>query len=314
MDDLITWIQSGNIERVREYLNVHPWVQGVIVNRVANRVPLLNYAIQRNDVDMVRFLISIGVPLDVSSPGRVTPLSLATINGMVEIVRVLLAAGASPEYTGDSSVTPFARAIIHQHLRVAEVYLEYGANVNFRTDDGNPALMNVICDNDDLSFIKFLVDNGANVHLGTKFGFLPIHSAAYRGLIDTTKYLLEKGACIDAVDGICGESPMHIATANGKSDYIRFLLRETKASVNVVNTHGQTPLDLVTMCGLDRIDDDAIECLLIKGARLRVKSYHSGANRVQRLLAILCLTVRHGLNQTYGIPMDVAKKVTCYLF
>ena len=58
---------------------------------------------------------------------------------------------------------------------------------------GWPALTSA-CDQDNLPFVKFLVNNGADVNQATTNGWTAAHAAAKKGNVKTVQFLLEKGA------------------------------------------------------------------------------------------------------------------------
>jgi ankyrin repeat protein len=68
-----------------------------------------------------------------------------------------------------------------------------------------------------------------------------LHDAVIQNHIDLAKYLLEKGADVNAVktDGV---TALHIAARNGNIEMIMLLL-QWEATINAVDAKGWTPLD-----------------------------------------------------------------------
>jgi len=73
-----------------------------------------------------------------------------------------------------------------------------------------------------------------------KYGWRPLHFAANNGHVDVVRFLLEKGANVNAQDHR-GRTPLHLAALDGHVDVVRFLL-EKGANVNAQDHRGRTPL------------------------------------------------------------------------
>lgn len=71
-------------------------------------------------------------------------------------------------------------------------------------------------------------------------GSTPLHRAVNYDRIDIAKYLISKGADINAADKY-GDTPLAWAVSNSRSNVLAFLL-DNKAQINTTNTSGQTPL------------------------------------------------------------------------
>ncbi len=89
-------------------------------------------------------------------------------------------------------------------------------------------------------FVKFMVDNGANINDINNAHQSSLHVAVLRGNLKMVQLLVEAGADINAVD-IRKETPMHLAATDGKADIVQHLV-EKGADVNRFNVKGNTPL------------------------------------------------------------------------
>ena len=73
--------------------------------------------------------------------------------------------------------------------------------------------------------------------------------AVQAGNPETVKYLLEKGADVNAT-GPTGMTPLHLAAQQGEEELILLLLK-SKADINAVTTDGQSPMELAIKNGHD---------------------------------------------------------------
>ncbi|MEJ6982311.1 ankyrin repeat domain-containing protein [Pedobacter sp. P351] len=98
---------------------------------------------------------------------------------------------------------------------------------------------------------RYLLLKGAEVNACSKNGFnvYPIQSAVAANNIEIAKILLEAGADVN-VRQISGVTPLHSAAQHGNIDLI-ILLLEAGANVNAVTEDGKTAADLASLAGFN---------------------------------------------------------------
>ena len=97
-------------------------------------------AIDADQLDALRYLISQHVPMECGNEGTLcdTPLYTAVADGKLEAARLLLDAGADPNR---SSYTPYLHMAIHAgNLAMIKLLLKAGADPNVKDRDGQTAL------------------------------------------------------------------------------------------------------------------------------------------------------------------------------
>ncbi len=91
--------------------------------------------------------------------------------------------------------------------------------------------------------VKYLVSKGADINaFDTVYHFTPLHAAVWANKPDIVKYLVSKGASINPRT-TSDETPLHLAVNSGKVDLAKYLI-DSGADVNVKNADGDTLLDV----------------------------------------------------------------------
>lgn len=112
-------------------------------------------------------------------------------------------------------------------------------SVNSKDSNGYTALHRA-SDNGNLKIVKFLIGKGANIEAKTVYGDTSLVRAAYKGHLPVVKYLVSKGADINA-ESNSGVTPLITAVGYGRLNIVKFLV-ESGADINRVSKNGNTPL------------------------------------------------------------------------
>ncbi len=75
----------------------------------------------------------------------------------------------------------------------------------------------------DLEAVKYLVEDGANVHSANNKGMTPLHAAALGGHLEVVKYLVEDGANVNATNSDGGR-PLYGAASMGHLEVVKYLV------------------------------------------------------------------------------------------
>ncbi|MEW6354695.1 MAG: ankyrin repeat domain-containing protein [Planctomycetota bacterium] len=141
-------------------------------------------------------------------------------------------------------------------------------------------------------------------------GMTPLHWAAIFGNVEVAKLLIERGANIEARDGM-GRTPLLLAVINGQNLMVDLLLKNG-ADPNAQNASKYTPLMLAVLQGQQK----TAELLLAKGAELHITNHTGGtalhvAVEAQRK-DMVELLLKHGAevnakDHSGRTPLDLAK-------
>lgn len=216
---------------------------------------------------LIKKLVKYNADLEAEERNHITPLMIAVGKRKdLKIVRALLEAGADPNHATDEKITPAAFAIGHRQLGIFECLLDYGANPDeaqtvieafiagedkrmgyfaatlalFR--DGTTPLC-VCAEKGDIEEINHLLDNGADIDRGNKFGVTPLIKAIESGDPDVVRLLLQRGADPDK-SLPNGFTPLMFAARFGRTDVVSALL-DHGADAFRVNNAGDTAFSII---------------------------------------------------------------------
>ena len=168
----------------------------------------------------------------------------------------LLKQGADVNATNDDGETTVLWAIEYGNLDVASLLLENGADVNAtindHTNNGNTALIEVICVygnmNDVESKVELLLRQPEiDVNRMNNEGVTALMCASSQGHTEIVRMLLEKGAKVNATDDD-GNTALMDASRDGRADVVSLLL-ENGANLNATNDDGETALMIASANG-----------------------------------------------------------------
>ncbi|KOX68707.1 26S proteasome non-ATPase regulatory subunit 10 [Melipona quadrifasciata] len=143
---------------------------------------LLHWAALGGHDDLVRFLLSLDVPVDPIDDTDMTPLILAASAGQKD---------ANVNVTDNRGATPLHRAASKGNIAIVNLLIEYGRNLNIdsKDADGNSAL-HLACEENRVDEAKLLVENGASTTLMNKQKKTPLDLAS-PGLTQQLKEIKE---------------------------------------------------------------------------------------------------------------------------
>ncbi|HUO40346.1 MAG TPA: ankyrin repeat domain-containing protein [Mycobacterium sp.] len=251
--EFATWMQirNGMIVKWKSYCDPSPII-AAFREKLDEQLLL---AIDSDDVAMAQRLLGMGANANARDVKTgLTGLMLAACHANVPLVTALLAAGADP-LTVDSKTGASAlhKAAQGGSVEVARLLVEAGAFVDAVTPTmGHTPVM------DGLwykwpGYVKYLVDQGANLHLGTHYGFSMMEHLQFELNVNTMgkDKLLEIDSIFKqrekADQNAIDNQKVMAATNNGDTATVKRLIAQN-ADVNTVYPHvntfsdGHTPL------------------------------------------------------------------------
>jgi ankyrin repeat protein len=189
-------------------------------------------------------------------------LCFAAAEGEVQKVSAILARAA----TGADVTDKLGRSALHLaagggHCQLIELLLSAGANVNAADHRGNTSLVDALAAGHERAVTLLAKHGGTRGKADLSYRLCTAANDATSGVQELLS-LTQFGGNVNTATSE-GRTALHIACAQGLLSNTRFLL-EAKADVNVLDTHGATPLqDAVFAC-----HDLCAEALLAHGGTL----------------------------------------------
>ena len=190
----------------------------------------------------------------------------------LEIIQLLIEYGADVNARDMNGETPLFKSVQrgyhnperYKNLPLATKLCEYGANVMICTNEGTSPLH--MCGSSKLITL-LLVLNHADVSAFDNQRQTPIYDSVRNGNMESFLIHVENGADLSNVD-IEGETLLHLAVSTS-IDITKFLL-DNGANINAVNTRGFTPLIVATVSK----ELPAAMLLWERGADLEIKDQY----------------------------------------
>jgi len=161
----------------------------------------------------------------------------------IPAAEALFAKGMDVNTTDPGANTLLMIAIQGESGDMVKLLLRHKARVNPRNQYGETALM-LAAAAGALEQVRSLVDQGAKINLS---GWNPLIYAAWRGQTEVVRYLLTKGADIDAVSPN-GISALMMAARGGHFETVKLLLWEV-ANPNIKSETGATAMAWALQAG-----------------------------------------------------------------
>jgi len=175
-DDLYDAVIIENLPKIKSLLKKAPCMAKSILYCGKS---IIHLAAERGNIDIVRYLLNIGISPNLRDTGLVTPLHLASLYGEKRIVKLLFNSGAKV-LSDEDGRTPLTyltgtisdrilsnlssyysgKNVKKEYLEIAKILISQEADVNSRDLDGKTNLYYAIISNQ-VEMVKLLLQNKA---------------------------------------------------------------------------------------------------------------------------------------------------------
>ncbi|KAK4163263.1 hypothetical protein QBC43DRAFT_213093 [Cladorrhinum sp. PSN259] len=209
-------------------------------------------AASNGHVEMLKFLLNLGVDMDKSLEGNCTPIAVSTIDDTityiplihaynnVRVVEALLKAGADVNWKSSRGVTALHVAMQESCWDCAREILKYSPEVDICVERVTELSCAVMAGRSDM--VRMLLDAGADplryAAKDLEWGLL--HRCVWRPWPAVMRTLLVYNMPLDEVDSD-GDMPLHCISEDTTVEVVRLLVNR-KADIEAVDSSKQTPL------------------------------------------------------------------------
>lgn len=171
--------------------------------------------------------------LQAVGPDGESPMGAAAHSGQEETVKYLLEQGVELDL--------FAACMLGWREEVRSFLRGDPSLVHARAAHAHGySVLHFAAVTDQVAVAEILFAYGADTSVGPK-GYTPLHCAANNGKLQMTRWLMAKGANVNASMEPYGVTPLHMAAMQGQTEIVAELLAHG-ADVNARSRAGETPL------------------------------------------------------------------------
>lgn len=200
--------QEAVVEKIIAQLKKEKRMHEIDAITADGDTPLMTISRSQNDAsNIVRLLILAGAAFDTRNKKGETALFLAASSNCLEKVRMLLHFGADPNIANNDGCGPLGKAARNGNNPMILCLRQEGADL----DKFKDAMLREAAKGGHQSIMECLLHRGANINgRSTSFGNTPLHKATQYRQLETVKFLLDRGAYVNAKNDK-GDTPLDVA-------------------------------------------------------------------------------------------------------
>lgn len=228
-DDIIfTCIRNNEWNKLDKFLSNESDIDTNVKDN--NNIFLINYVVLFNKPKTLSIILAKGARLDILDNDRRNILFMAIKLNYLEILEILLHynklnIGISLlEIPDRSGYYPLHYAVEFNNLTAVKLLLNNGANINSKDKRGyTPLFLSILIKNIQIS--EYLISKGADLNCRSNIGETPIHVACNIDLFEIFMLLIKNNANVNVQDYELEFTPLMYSIHNSKLNYINQLLK-----------------------------------------------------------------------------------------
>jgi ankyrin repeat protein len=192
-DDGVSFLLAAYEGKIDEIERLFEWSN---ISEDANHdigAMTLFLAVEREDLNMVQTLLSLGLNPNTKDNTGQASLHRATRRANEAMIKLLLERGAEIDCKDDDGRTPWSANVRMADKHVLKVLLDAGADPSTRGLQGVSELYTAAKDGE-VDCVKYMLECGTDPSIKTNYDWTPLHWASADGYIECVKLLLAAGA------------------------------------------------------------------------------------------------------------------------
>eukprot|EP00992_Anisonema_acinus_P013965 TRINITY_DN9031_c0_g2_i1.p1 TRINITY_DN9031_c0_g2~~TRINITY_DN9031_c0_g2_i1.p1 ORF type:complete len:537 (-),score=115.20 TRINITY_DN9031_c0_g2_i1:88-1698(-) len=214
---------------------------------VDGSTPLLAAALNGH-LEIVRYLLGLGVVVDAPLAAGATPLYAAAQNGHADIAKLLLSFNADPAHANSNGATPLFIAGQKGHAEVVAVLVAASPASMALTNRSGATPLYVAAQNGRAAAVRCLLAAQADANASLRDGATPLFTACLNGHLEVVTALCGVGADASRTNSN-GASAAYVAAQGGHLDILKFLVEHTAADLEAAKRNGHSPLHIACQNG-----------------------------------------------------------------
>ncbi|PSN53791.1 hypothetical protein C0J52_06217 [Blattella germanica] len=255
--------KEGFLNLVSFMLNI-----GICIDHdIENGATMLHFAARHGHLSLVKFLVENGAYIEAVNELDTTPLMWAAEKGCLGITGFLIKVGCIIEASDIHGETAFLKACCNGHYTTMNSLHYSMCNIFHNRKDGTSA-MHLAAKSRNQECVKFLMNRGMSTDCKNELGETPLMWAVMVGAVDMARFLINEGVKPDVTDKR-GNTALHHAVCSDNVKCVRYLLF-CGLDIDHRNNKGVTPLMRAALEGSTNV----VALLLRRGAELGRKDQH----------------------------------------
>lgn len=159
--------------------------------------------IKENDIEGVKFEVENGLNFEIFDESGRTPLLYAVKRKNLEAAEILLQNGAKVNNHDNAGLAPIHYAIFADNFDMLKLLQKFDANLDEKTSVNEFTPLMIAVNEGNSEIFKFLLENGANVHMQNQHGNTALIWSIMEGIPENVKLALDYGASpfLENMDG-----------------------------------------------------------------------------------------------------------------
>jgi ankyrin repeat protein len=208
-------------------------------------------AIENKNYKEIEAIVTQNIEIDQPNSDGITPLWKATLAKDTVAMKILLDNKANPNAPTKGGATPIFIPTNNGNLDLIKILIRYGADVNYSNNEYKLTPLRNAARNGYLEVVRFLVEKGAIIDARAADNATALIASCGRGHIECVRFLIQNGANINVKDKD-GDTPLINACANGRFEVVK-LLMEKGADKNITDNKGLSAKDIASKYGFPKI-------------------------------------------------------------